>query len=123
MNDVAGQCRTHKHHPEWSNVYNKVFVRWTTHNPRGISNGDLTLADLCDKFANRDESKEIGSSSAGKKEELTGLADRAADKTGGAPDTRELSEAQKQEEKAKVEKEEGEESKQGSLAGIGGQPS
>jgi len=121
MNDIAGQCRTHKHHPEWSNIYDKVFVRWTTHNPRGLSNNDLKLANVCDKFASRDETMEVGGKEGGKDgklEDLTGQAAGSSSVSGGKAQE----EAKKQEEKAKIEKEEEESGKEGSLAGIGGQP-
>lgn len=39
------------HHPEWSNVYNRVHLRWTTHDKGGISNLDVLLAGKCDAFA------------------------------------------------------------------------
>lgn len=32
------------HHPDWTNVYNKVTVRLTTHDAGGISEKDFTLA-------------------------------------------------------------------------------
>lgn len=50
-NAVAGECKVQKHHPEWGNVYNKVVVRWTTHNPRGISSKDIHMAKFCDNTA------------------------------------------------------------------------
>ena len=40
----------HNHHPEWSNVYNRVTVRWTTHSEGGVTDLDLKLARLCDRF-------------------------------------------------------------------------
>lgn len=36
------------HHPEWSNVYNKVHVRLTTHDAGGLSMRDLAMAQFID---------------------------------------------------------------------------
>lgn len=30
-------------------VYNKVYIRWTTHNPPGLGKGDVSMAEWCDK--------------------------------------------------------------------------
>uniref|UniRef100_L2GG31 4a-hydroxytetrahydrobiopterin dehydratase n=1 Tax=Colletotrichum fructicola (strain Nara gc5) TaxID=1213859 RepID=L2GG31_COLFN len=51
MTAVSLQCKTHNHHPEWSNVYNTTFIRWTTHSPKGLSVKDLKLAMICDALA------------------------------------------------------------------------
>ncbi|PHH64821.1 hypothetical protein CDD81_3887 [Ophiocordyceps australis] len=51
MTAVSLQCKVNNHHPEWSNVYNAVFVRWTTHHPRGLSSNDVVMAALCDSLA------------------------------------------------------------------------
>ncbi|KAI5815273.1 pterin 4 alpha carbinolamine dehydratase-domain-containing protein [Pyronema omphalodes] len=48
MNQVAAQCRATRHHPEWANVYNIVRIRWTTHNPKGLSDKDIEMARFCD---------------------------------------------------------------------------
>ncbi|KAG6166560.1 hypothetical protein E4U51_003477 [Claviceps purpurea] len=32
-------------------VYNTTFIRWTTHNPKGLSDKDVRLASLCDSIA------------------------------------------------------------------------
>lgn len=39
------------HHPEWSNVYNKVEVRLTTHHTGGLTDKDLKLAEKMDRAA------------------------------------------------------------------------
>ncbi len=39
------------HHPEWSNVYNKVEVKLTTHDAGNtITDKDRKLADILDKI-------------------------------------------------------------------------
>ncbi len=36
MTEVAFYAEQHNHHPEWSNVYNRVFVRLSTHDAGNI---------------------------------------------------------------------------------------
>lgn len=73
MGAVAGKSAKERHHPEWSNVntcivrpvytlntdlpkiYNKVFIRWTTHSPSGLSSKDVLMAQFCD-----DKAKDLG---------------------------------------------------------------
>ena len=47
---VALAAERENHHPEWSNVYNKVTLRWTTHSVDGVSALDVKLAKKCDGF-------------------------------------------------------------------------
>ncbi|MBE9116215.1 4a-hydroxytetrahydrobiopterin dehydratase [Lusitaniella coriacea LEGE 07157] len=44
MSQVAILAEKMEHHPEWSNVYNKVTIDLTTHDADGISQKDLDLA-------------------------------------------------------------------------------
>jgi 4a-hydroxytetrahydrobiopterin dehydratase len=53
MSKIAPECQTQKHHPEWSNVYNTTYIRWTTHSPPGISSKDVLMARYCDEAAER----------------------------------------------------------------------
>ena len=50
MNRVALLAETQDHHPEWSNVYNKVEILLATHDCDGLSERDLKLARSIDKL-------------------------------------------------------------------------
>ncbi len=39
------------HHPEWSNVWNRVEVTLSTHSAGGLTDLDLKLAEAMDKIA------------------------------------------------------------------------
>lgn len=48
MARVALLAEQHDHHPEWSNVYNRVAITLTTHDAGGLSARDVTLARAID---------------------------------------------------------------------------
>ena len=48
MSLVAIIAETMDHHPEWSNVYNKVEINLVTHSEGGITQLDIDLANKID---------------------------------------------------------------------------
>jgi 4a-hydroxytetrahydrobiopterin dehydratase len=48
MTQVALVAEKRDHHPEWSNVYNKVSVTLTTHDANGLTEKDIHLAQYMD---------------------------------------------------------------------------
>ena len=51
MTKAAIWAEKWNHHPEWSNVYNRVDVLLTTHDVNGLSALDAKLARKMDKLA------------------------------------------------------------------------
>lgn len=51
MSGVALLAESMNHHPEWSNVYNRVTIDLTTHDAGGVSERDLELARKIDAFS------------------------------------------------------------------------
>ena len=51
MSSVALLAEKQDHHPEWSNVYNKVTIELTTHDAGGITAKDFVLAAAIDRVA------------------------------------------------------------------------
>lgn len=45
---VALLAEKHDHHPEWSNVWNRVDILLTTHDAGGLSSRDVELAKAID---------------------------------------------------------------------------
>jgi len=48
MSCVALLAEKHDHHPEWSNVYNRVDITLSTHDCGGLSARDVKLAKAID---------------------------------------------------------------------------
>ena len=49
MTRVALAAEKMDHHPEWSNVYNKVTITLTTHSASGLTDKDMKLAEKIDR--------------------------------------------------------------------------
>lgn len=53
MTSVAFAAERADHHPEWSNVYDKVSILLTTHEAGGLTERDVALAKTISALANR----------------------------------------------------------------------
>ena len=51
MSQIAILAEKMDHHPEWSNIYNRVDVYLTTHDAGGLTELDFELADHMDRLA------------------------------------------------------------------------
>lgn len=51
MAKVAEVAEEMNHHPEWRNVYNKVWVELTTHDAGHVTELDYQLAEAMDRIA------------------------------------------------------------------------
>lgn len=51
MTRVALLAEKADHHPEWSNVYNRVEILLTTHDADGVTERDLAMARFIDQAA------------------------------------------------------------------------
>ena len=50
MTRVALLAEKMDHHPEWSNVYNKVEVTLTTHDSGGVTKKDIDMATAMESY-------------------------------------------------------------------------
>ncbi len=48
MTRIAFEAEAQQHHPDWSNVYNKLQISLSTHDAGGITEKDFTLAKTID---------------------------------------------------------------------------
>lgn len=46
MSQIAFKAEEMNHHPDWRNVYNKLYIKLSTHDTGGITSLDLTLAQF-----------------------------------------------------------------------------
>ena len=54
MTQVALIAEKADHHPEWTNIYNRVAVLLTTHDAGGLSGRDIEMAEAIDAILGED---------------------------------------------------------------------
>ena len=59
MTEIAIICQAINHHPEWTNIYNKIWIRLSTHDIGGLSDLDIQLAQKIDKIAHKAGASQI----------------------------------------------------------------
>lgn len=50
MTYIAMECEVENHHPEWSNVYNQLHIRFSTHDAGGLTAHDFRLARVVEEI-------------------------------------------------------------------------
>jgi 4a-hydroxytetrahydrobiopterin dehydratase len=50
MTRIALEAEKMNHHPDWSNVYNTVTIKLSTHDAGGITDYDIKLAKVIDNI-------------------------------------------------------------------------
>ena len=50
MTELAIAAEKRDHHPDWSNVYNRVEITLTTHDANGLSQRDVNMAWAIDRL-------------------------------------------------------------------------
>jgi len=55
MSRIAFECEALNHHPDWSNVYNKLSISLSTHDAGGITDKDFKLAEAIEMIVEVEE--------------------------------------------------------------------
>lgn len=50
MTRLAFEAEKLNHHPDWSNVYNKLYISLSTHEAGGVTEKDFQLAEIIDSL-------------------------------------------------------------------------
>lgn len=45
MSRIAFECEAQNHHPDWTNVYNMLNIKLSTHSVKGVTDKDFKLAE------------------------------------------------------------------------------
>lgn len=56
MTRIAFECEALNHHPDWTNVYNRLHIRLSTHDAGGVTDKDFELARLIEGLVSTDAS-------------------------------------------------------------------
>ncbi|RZS90723.1 4a-hydroxytetrahydrobiopterin dehydratase [Aquimarina brevivitae] len=54
MSRIAFEAEAAQHHPDWTNVYNKLHITLSTHDADGVTEKDLALAAIIDNIIEGD---------------------------------------------------------------------
>ena len=54
MTRIAFECEALNHHPDWTNVYNRLHIRLSTHDAGGVTEKDFKLARLIEDLVSTD---------------------------------------------------------------------
>lgn len=55
MTRIAFECEAQGHHPDWTNVYNRLHIRLSTHDAGGVTEKDFRLAKTIEALVGTDE--------------------------------------------------------------------
>ena len=58
MNRIAFECEALNHHPEWTNVYNTLEIKLTTHDADGVTDLDFKLAAAINNIVEEEDVEE-----------------------------------------------------------------
>lgn len=50
MTRIAFECEAQQHHPDWTNVYNQLEIRLSTHDAGGVTEKDFKLAQTVESL-------------------------------------------------------------------------
>ena len=55
MSRIAFECEALNHHPDWSNTYNVLNIKLTTHDAGGVTLKDIKLAQAIEGIVEEEE--------------------------------------------------------------------
>jgi|TARA_B110000116_G_C16654226_1_gene498744 4a-hydroxytetrahydrobiopterin dehydratase len=60
MSRIAFECEALNHHPEWTNIYNTLDIKLTTHDANGVTLLDFKLASIINQIVEVKEDEPEG---------------------------------------------------------------